>query len=186
MSWLNANFSASSTLCAPTFSRPATRCRCSDLTKRSQGDVEPQTVATPSQASGITSTCERPSCDQLAKAPRTLLSSPEPAPLILEAYVDERGLVQVLSVTPTSEQDATNSGAEAPLLTPAGRGERTQLRLKVLRERQHELEGKGDGESLRGCVALARDDHSMRDRQYPGALLSGAMATTRTSARDAR
>jgi hypothetical protein len=90
---------------------------------------------------------------QLAEAPRTLLPSPEPAPFVLEAFVDERGLVQVLSATPTSDPYTPRSTAEAPVAAPAGNDERKQLRLKVLLERQHELEGKDDGEALRAVVA---------------------------------
>lgn len=58
--------------------------------------------------------------EQLMEAPRTLLPSPEPAPFVLEAFVDERGLVQVLSATPPPEP-SSDAAAGAPDAARAGR-----------------------------------------------------------------
>ena len=91
--------------------------------------------------------------EQLEEAPRTLLPSPKPAPMVLEAYVDERGLVQVLSATPESEPDAPALASDRLLLSaPAGSVERKLLRLKVLKGRQNELEAKGADNALRGVA----------------------------------
>lgn len=91
--------------------------------------------------------------EQLAEAPRTLLPSPEPAPFVLEAYVDERGLVQVLSATPAPEPSPEVAAHPRLLPAPAGTAERKRLRLKVLRGRRHELEANDDDTALRAVAA---------------------------------
>jgi hypothetical protein len=55
--------------------------------------------------------------EKLADAPRQLLPEPEPAPMILEAYLDDSGLVQVLSATPEPEP-ARAAETKQPLLLP--------------------------------------------------------------------
>ena len=93
--------------------------------------------------------------EQLAQAPRTLLPTPTPTPMVLEAYVDERGLVQVLSATPRAEAQAeATAPATSPRLlsAPSGSVDRKRLRLKVLKDRRHELEKKGTTDAL-GAVA---------------------------------
>lgn len=86
--------------------------------------------------------------EQLAQAPRALLPTPTPTPMVLEAYVDERGLVQVLSATPEEDTTVPTSGPRL-LSAPSGSVDRKRLRLKVLTDRRHELEKKGDTDALR-------------------------------------
>ena len=52
---------------------------------------------------------------QLMQASRTLLPTPTPTPMVLEAYIDERGLAQVRSATPRAETEAEANGADVRL-----------------------------------------------------------------------
>jgi hypothetical protein len=76
--------------------------------------------------------------------------------MVLEAYVDERGLVQVFSATPATEADPVTAAPAAAspqlLSTSSGSVDRKWLRLKVLRDRRHELEKTGATDTL-GAVA---------------------------------
>ena len=85
--------------------------------------------------------------EQLAQAPRSLLPTPTPRPLVLEAYLDDRGLVQVLSATHDEKlpEPALRSHRAA---SPSGSIDRKRLRLKVLEERRDELARKGFREAL--------------------------------------
>jgi hypothetical protein len=93
--------------------------------------------------------------EQLTQAPRTLLPTPTPTPMVLEAFVDERGLLQVLSATPGTEAESEAAApASGPRLfsAPSGSVDRKLLRLKVLKDRRHELEKTGATDTL-GAVA---------------------------------
>ena len=87
---------------------------------------------------------------QLAEVPQRLLPQWEPGPLILEAYIDERGAVQVLSTGPEPEAPLPALDTPGPPLLTQGDPieERKRARLKVLRERETELVRRADAEGV--------------------------------------
>jgi hypothetical protein len=88
--------------------------------------------------------------DFLVQAPAHLLPLPETRPMLLEAFVDEAGVVRVLAQAFDADQEPPDA---APLALPAvGDQDRKRARLKVLKERAAELERRNDAEGL----ALAR------------------------------
>jgi hypothetical protein len=105
--------------------------------------------------------------EQLAEAPRTLLPMPMPTPMVIEAYVDDRGVVQVLSATPREEVTVPAPDPRS-VNGPTGSVDRKRLRLKVLEDRRDELERQGSTEAvapvsdqiaeLEGEIAALRDD----------------------------
>lgn len=105
--------------------------------------------------------------EQLAAAPRTLLPAPTPTPLVLEAYLDDRGLIQVLSATPV-EKDLEPAVVSRRANAPSGSIDRKRLRLKVLEDRRDELTRNGSEHALlpvagqiaelEGEIAALQDD----------------------------
>lgn len=88
--------------------------------------------------------------DFLMHAPTHLLPLPEVRPMVLEAFVDEAGVVRVLAEAFDADEEPPHA---APLALPAvGDQDRKRARLKVLQERAAELERRNDADGL----ALAR------------------------------
>jgi hypothetical protein len=94
--------------------------------------------------------------EQLAQAARTLLSTLTPTPMVLEAYIDERGLVQVLSAIPKVKATEPISRPQG-LSAPSGSVDRKRLRLKVLTDRRHELEKTSDTDALEAVADLVAE-----------------------------